>query len=60
LVGSVSMDTLCINITTISGDINIGDAVELWGENISVNEISNTFAYELLAGVTRRVKRVVV
>lgn len=60
LVGSVSMDTLCINITTIPAPVNIGDKVELWGENISVNEIPNTFAYELLTGVSQRVKRVVV
>ena len=60
LVGSVSMDTLCINITTIPVPVNVGDSVELWGENISVNEIPNTFAYELLAGVSQRVRRIVV
>jgi len=60
LVGSVSMDTLCINITNIHSSVRIGDQVELWGENISVNEIPNTFAYELLSGVSQRVKRIIV
>lgn len=59
LVGSVSMDTLCINITYKSELIKVGDPVELWGENISVNEIINTFAYELLSGVSQRVKRII-
>jgi len=36
----------------------VGDPVELWGQNLSVNEvatIAGTIGYEILAGLTGRV-----
>lgn len=57
LVGRVSMDMLTIDITGLE-NIKIGDEVELWGKNISVNEVatySNTSGYEVL---TRRTTRI--
>ncbi|MBA34943.1 MAG: alanine racemase [Oleispira sp.] len=59
-LGRVSMDMLCIDITDHQ-DIDIGSTVELWGENISANEIAdlcNTISYELFCQLTARVKRV--
>lgn len=59
-LGRVAMDMLCIDITGFE-DIDIGSDVELWGENISANEIAglcNTISYELFCQLTPRVKRV--
>ena len=61
LAGRVSMDMISVDLTDICGDregVSIGDSVELWGENLSVNEVAasaGTIGYELLAGLTRRV-----
>lgn len=60
LIGRVSMDMLAIDLTDIPGAA-VGDRVELWGRNVSVDEVAShagTISYELLAGVTRRVPRV--
>ena len=48
-VGRVSMDTLIINLDNIPA--KVGDKVELWGENISVDRVAyhaETISYELL------------
>jgi alanine racemase len=61
LVGCVSMDLISIDVTDIKS-VAIGDMVELWGENISVNEVakfSDTVGYDLLTGITQRVKRII-
>jgi alanine racemase len=58
-LGRIAMDILCIDITD-HADIDIGAEVELWGENISANEIAdlcNTISYELFCQLTSRVKR---
>jgi alanine racemase len=42
-------------------DVSEGDVVELFGENISINEIAEqlkTITYEVLTGISRRVKRI--
>mgnify|MGYP000532931368 CR=1 FL=1 len=59
LVGTVSMDMLSIDVTDIVG-VKVGGQVELWGADVSVNEIARlcgTISYELLCGVTARVPR---
>jgi len=59
LAGTVSMDMLTIDLTD-HDTYAIGDTVELWGKDISVNEVatlSGTIGYELLTGVTERVPR---
>jgi len=55
LIGRVSMDSLCIDLTGVTA--GIGDRVVLWGNELSVDEIaaaSESIAYELLcnAGAT--------
>lgn len=58
IVGRISMDMLTVDIG--QDEVNIGDSVELWGGNISVNEVaanSDTIPYELLCGLTNRVKK---
>lgn len=59
LVGRVSMDMITIDITDVKSDVNRGDTVTLWGEELSVNEVAkhcDTIGYELLTGISRRVK----
>ena len=60
LAGRVSMDMITVDISA-HDDIQIGDAVELWGEQIDVDDIAarcNTIAYELFCQLTPRVKRI--
>lgn len=62
LVGRVSMDMITVDISEFD-DIQMGDAVELWGEQVDVDEIAalcHTIAYELFCQLTPRVKRVAV
>ena len=57
LVGRVSMDAICVDLTDTQ-EVEVGDPVELWGENLNVNEIASaagTIGYEILAGLTGRV-----
>ena len=59
LVGRVSMDMLTVDLT-YHPDAQVGDSVELWGANVSVDEVAKaagTISYELLTGVTSRVSR---
>ena len=58
IVGRVSMDMLTIDLSSI--DASIGDDVELWGDDISITEVSgatNTLTYQLLCGIADHVHR---
>ncbi|QJR80462.1 alanine racemase [Alteromonas pelagimontana] len=62
LVGRVSMDMITIDVTEVK-KIACGDAVELWGANICIDEIAKwagTISYELMTRVSPRVPRIVV
>jgi alanine racemase len=57
LVGRVSMDAISVDLSGLE-NVKVGDPVELWGENITVNELASaagTIGYEILAGLTGRV-----
>jgi alanine racemase len=59
IVGNICMDLCMIDITGM--DVTEGDVVELFGENISIIEIAEqlkTITYEVLTGISRRVKRI--
>jgi alanine racemase len=59
LVGRVSMDMLTFDVTDLP-QVKVDDEVELWGENLSVEEIADcasTISYELLTRISARVKR---
>lgn len=61
IVGAVSMDMLAIDCTDLYPNIKIDDKVELWGDNISIDEVANsynTIANELYCRTTQRVERV--
>ncbi len=55
LIGRVSMDMLTVDLTDLP-DANLGSRVELWGDQVQVNEVASragTIAYELLCNVKR-------
>jgi alanine racemase len=57
LLGAVSMDMLTIDISDCP-DAAIGSQVELWGENLPVDDVAQsagTIGYELLCALGRRV-----
>ena len=59
LAGRVSMDMLAVDLTELP-DAQVGDAVELWGAQLPVDELAQacgTIGYELLTKVTGRVPR---
>lgn len=61
LAGRVSMDMLTVDVTEV-GQVQIGDFVELWGENLRIDEVAacaGTISYELMTRVSPRVPRVV-
>jgi len=60
IVGNICMDMTMIDITQIP-EAQEGDLVEIFGENITVNELAaklNTIPYEILTSISQRVKRV--
>ena len=53
------MDMITVDITDIT-ETKPGDWAELWGKDLSVNEVAalhGTIGYELLANLNIRVKR---
>lgn len=57
LVGAVSMDMLTVDLSRLP-QAGIGSRVELWGEQIKVDDVaaaSNTVGYELLSALAPRV-----
>lgn len=57
LLGAVSMDMLSIDITDCS-EVELGAKVELWGQNLPVDDVaqaSGTIGYELLCALAKRV-----
>lgn len=61
LAGRVSMDMLTVDVTDVP-QVAIGDSVELWGEQLPIDEVAGhaqTISYELMTRVSPRVPRVV-
>ncbi len=59
IIGRISMDLIAVDLREV--DAKVGDDVILWGEDLPVDSIARlagTIPYELLCGVTSRVKRV--
>ena len=57
LVGRVSMDAIMVDISDLD-KVGVGDPVELWGQDLSINEVAlaaGTIGYEIMAGLTGRV-----
>ena len=59
VIGNICMDVCMINLSGINAKIN--DEVEIFGNNISINSLSNslnTIPYEILTNISHRVKRI--
>ncbi len=59
-MGTICMDACMADVTDVPG-VSVGDRVEIFGENIPVDEIAQTLGtipYEVLTSVSDRVKRV--
>ena len=59
-VGNICMDTLMIDVSHIN-DVMVGDEVVIFDEKHHINnlaESANTIAYEIISGISKRVKRV--
>lgn len=62
IVGRVCMDQFCIDVSDIQ-DVAIGDTVEIFGKNLSVDEVAKsaqTINYEIVCGISKRVSRVLI
>jgi alanine racemase len=60
VIGNVCMDMTMIDITDIPG-VQEGDQVEIFGNNLSIQQLaewSDTIPYEIMTGISQRVKRV--
>jgi alanine racemase len=59
VIGNICMDMCMIDVTGLQ--VAVGDEVELMGEHILVSDIAETIGtipYEILTGISQRVKRV--
>ncbi|NOR76821.1 MAG: bifunctional UDP-N-acetylmuramoyl-tripeptide:D-alanyl-D-alanine ligase/alanine racemase [Draconibacterium sp.] len=59
IIGNICMDMLMLDVTGLS--VTPGDKVEFFGPNISILEVAknaSTIPYEILTGISQRVKRV--
>jgi alanine racemase len=60
VIGNVCMDMTMLDVTGID-KINEGDMVEIFGANITIQSIAewcDTIPYEIMTGISQRVKRV--
>jgi alanine racemase len=58
IVGRVSMDKLCIDLTDLPQKVGAGETVILWGEGLPADEVSaaaGTISYELFCALAARV-----
>lgn len=59
LLGRVSMDMLAVDLSPVPA-ATVGTPVELWGEQVTVDEVAahaGTIGYELLCAISPRVRR---
>ncbi len=59
VIGNICMDMCMVDVTGLQ--VAVGDEVELMGEHIPVSEMAETIgtiSYEILTGISQRVKRV--
>ena len=63
LAGTVSMDSLCVDITDNQHEINVGDTAILWGNDLPINRIAqqaDTIAYDLMTAIAERVAKIII
>ncbi|QJC35928.1 alanine racemase [Enterobacteriaceae endosymbiont of Donacia cincticornis] len=60
ILGDISMDMITIDLLNIP-KAKIGSSVELWGDNIKIDDVAksaNTIGYELMCSLSKRVPRI--
>ena len=60
ILGRISMDSMIVDLSSL-GSVDVGEPVELWGDNVPLEEIaadSGTIPHHVLTGLGKRVKRV--
>jgi alanine racemase len=60
VIGSICMDMTMVDITGITG-VNEGDEVIIFGSELAIQQIAEwakTIPYEIMTGISQRVKRV--
>ncbi|TCJ13267.1 bifunctional UDP-N-acetylmuramoyl-tripeptide:D-alanyl-D-alanine ligase/alanine racemase [Flaviaesturariibacter flavus] len=60
VIGTVCMDMTMIDVTHVPG-VEVGDEVEVFGQELPVQQVAEwmgTIPYEIMTGVSQRVKRV--
>ena len=61
IIGNICMDMLMVDVTGLN--VKPGDKIEFFGKNISISKVAEqagTIPYEILTGISQRVKRVYV
>ncbi|QJC27991.1 alanine racemase [Enterobacteriaceae endosymbiont of Plateumaris braccata] len=61
ILGDISMDMIAVDLINIP-NANIGSKVELWGENIKIDDIAqsaNTIGYEIMCSLSKRVPLII-
>jgi alanine racemase len=59
IIGNICMDMLMLDVTGLN--VKAGDSVEIFGPHISISEVAEkaaTIPYEILTGISQRVKRI--
>lgn len=59
-LGNICMDVCMIDVTDIP-DVSVNDTVTIFGNDLTISELAqktNTIPYEILTGVSQRVKRI--
>ena len=59
IIGNICMDMLMLDVSEV--DVKPGDEVEFFGSHISISDVAErvgTIPYEILTGISQRVKRV--
>jgi alanine racemase len=63
MIGRVSMDLMIIDVTKVKNKIKVGDYLELFGKNITLDDfakISDTSPYDIITSISDRCEKVYV
>jgi alanine racemase len=61
VIGTVCMDSCMVDVTELGDNVHVGDVAYIWeNENIKLEDlanIDNTINYEIISGISDRVRR---
>ena len=63
MIGRISMDLMIIDISKVKNELKIGDHLEVFGKNITLDDfakISDTSAYDIITSISDRCKKIYV